>query len=109
VAERQGRAVGSIFGRVQGPIEDADVNFVREVGETRLVVDTLIVARTSWRRGIGSTLLAAAETWARERGATVAQLDTYIDSPVSVPFYEAGMRYRRRSLLLWKSLESHGG
>jgi hypothetical protein len=42
--------------------------------------------------------MEAVEAWARERGAALVLLDTWVDSPVSVPFYERRMRFSRRGL-----------
>lgn len=49
-------------------------------------------------------LMQAIERWARERAAVRAMLDTYAASPLSVPFYERGMGYRRRSIGFEKRL-----
>jgi hypothetical protein len=40
----------------------------------------------------------------RDRGAAVVRLDTYADSPVSVPFYERHMGYTRRAIVFQKPL-----
>jgi len=47
-----------------------------------------------------------ARVWlsAGDRGATVVRLYTFPGSPVSVPFYERHMGYRRRSILFQKPL-----
>ncbi len=68
------------------------------------MIDALIVHRDHWRLGAGTVLLEAAEAWGRERGAQVVRLDTYADSPVSVPFYEHRMGYQRRSIVFQKRL-----
>jgi len=46
----------------------------------------------------------AAEEWGRSNGAAIALLDTYVGSPVSVPFYEQRMGYERRALYFRKTL-----
>ena len=46
-----------------------------------------------------------AEQWARANGAVRAVLTTYVDSPISVPFYERRMAYRRRSIVFEKPLD----
>jgi GNAT superfamily N-acetyltransferase len=56
------------------------------------------------RHGVGGALLDAAETWGRSRGARVARLDTYVGSPVAVPFYDDRMGYERRSIVFQKKL-----
>ena len=49
------------------------------------------VPNTGWRRGAGRALLETAEAWGRDRGAEAVRLDTWAESPVSVPFCERGM------------------
>ena len=49
-------------------------------------------------------LVEAAEAWGRDRGATVALMDTYADSPVSVPFWH-GRDYRTRNVIMHKRLD----
>jgi GNAT superfamily N-acetyltransferase len=61
-------------------------------------------AHRFWRHGIGRRLLGAAEDWGRSRGARLVQLDTAINSPVSVRFYEQRMGYVRQSLVFHKRL-----
>jgi hypothetical protein len=48
-------------------------------------------------------LLAAAHQWGARAGATLARLDTYADSPTSVPFYHR-MGYARRAVILDRPL-----
>lgn len=45
----------------------------------------------------------------REQGATLAATDTYVDSPLSVPFWQERMGYRPRSVVMWKRLDDAGG
>jgi hypothetical protein len=54
--------------------------------------------------GIGTCLMAAAEDWARGRGAGAALLGTSLHGPTSVPFYEHGTGYARRSIRFRKAL-----
>ncbi len=42
---------------------------------------------------------------APDGGAVLASVDTYIDSLISVPFYERRMGYERRSIRFQKRLE----
>jgi GNAT superfamily N-acetyltransferase len=104
VADIDGQVGGWLAARVEPPVENPAIQLTREPGWTRLVVDALIVHADHWRRGAGTALLAAAEAWGRERGARVVRLDTYIHSPVSVPFYEERMGYERRSVVFQKQL-----
>jgi GNAT superfamily N-acetyltransferase len=47
--------------------------------------------------------MAAVEEWARGRGAELVMLQTWADSPESVPFYER-IGYRRRAIIFQKQL-----
>ncbi len=104
VAELDDQVVGWLRARIERPGPNASAQLTREHGWTRLVVASLIVDRGNWRGGAGTALLEAAEAWGRARGAQVARLDTWADSPVSVPFYEDHMGYRRRSIVFQKQL-----
>jgi len=104
VAELDGQVVGWLWARIQPPGPNASAQLTREHGWTRLEVASLIVDRDHWRSGAGTALLEAAEAWGRLRGAQVVTLDTYAHSPVSVPFYEDHMGYRRRAIVFQKSL-----
>jgi GNAT superfamily N-acetyltransferase len=106
VAEMDGRVVGWLSARVAPPDQDAAAQFVREHDWTRLTVDALIVDRQQWRQGTGAKLLESAEAWGHARGAQVVRLDTWADSPVSIPFYEQHMGYQRRSIVFQKRLRS---
>jgi GNAT superfamily N-acetyltransferase len=89
LAEVDGEAAGYLEARIEEPLDSARYQGNPELAERRLFVNALLTARSHWRRGVGSALVGAAEAWGRERGATVAVMDTYADSPVSVPFCEA--------------------
>jgi GNAT superfamily N-acetyltransferase len=77
---------------------------IKELGRTRVYVDHLRVDPPVRRRGVASELLEAVERWGREHGAAMIALDTYVDSPVSVQFYEA-VGYRRTSIVFGKPIE----
>jgi GNAT superfamily N-acetyltransferase len=104
VADLDGQVVGLVAALTEEPHASASRQLIRELSYTRLIVNALAVRRSFWRHGIGRQLLTAAEEWGRSRGATIALLDTYIRSRVSVPFYEQGMGYTRHSLNLSKHL-----
>jgi GNAT superfamily N-acetyltransferase len=105
VAEVDGRVVGDVAARLERPPADAARQLLRDLGRVRLAVDALGVQEASRRRGVGSRLLGAVEQWGRERGAVRSVLTTYHASPLSVPFYEQGMGYRRRSIVFEKPLD----
>jgi GNAT superfamily N-acetyltransferase len=104
VAEIDGEVVGYLEARLEEPLESARYQTNPELAERRLLIDALITARSHWRRGVGSALVDAAESWGRERGATVAVMDTYADSPVSVPFWQ-GRGYNMHAVVMRKRLD----
>ena len=104
VAEQDGQVAGWLTARLAQPAASAVHQLVRELGWIRLTVDALVVDQAQWRHGTGTALLEAAESWGRDRGARMVRLDTYVHSPVSVPFYERHMGYQRRSIHFAKEL-----
>lgn len=104
VAEVGGQLIGWLWARIEPPGPNAAAQLTREHGWVRLEVASLIVERSHWRGGAGTALLEAAEAWGRAHGAQVARLDTYVHSPVSVPFYEEHMGYQRRAIVFQKRL-----
>jgi GNAT superfamily N-acetyltransferase len=105
VAEVDGRVVGDVSARLERPTEDAERQLLRDLGRVRLYVDALGVEEAYRRRGVGARLMGAVEEWGRAKGAVRAVLTTYHASPLSVPFYEQGMGYRRRSIVYEKKLD----
>ena len=104
VADWIGQVAGWLTAHVEHPVGNTAHQLVRDLGWIRLMVDALVVDQALWRRGTGTALLEAAESWGRDRGASMVRLDTYVHSPVSVPFYERHMGYQRRSILFQKPL-----
>jgi GNAT superfamily N-acetyltransferase len=104
VAEEGGRIVGMIAARLEDPVDNPEMQLVRYLGRRLVVVDLLIVDRSRWREGIGTRLMEEIERWGRERGAALARLDTFVQSRVSMPFYERHLGYRRRSVIFEKPL-----
>jgi GNAT superfamily N-acetyltransferase len=104
VAQCDNQVIGFISATVHLPATDSHRQFVRDVNMTRLMIDALIVQQAHWRHGVGRRLMEVAEKWGQSRGALIALLDTYIDSPVSMSFYEQRMNYQRRALHFRKVL-----
>ena len=100
VAEMDQQAVGQISATIQPPDAAAAFDIVRDRGLVRMVIHALIVQEAYRHQGVGTRLMQATEEWGRSKGAVIALLDTYIDSPLSVPFYEEQMGYSRRTLHL---------
>lgn len=102
VAEIEDEVVGYLEASVQPPLESAQGNL--DLGRTRLFVNYVEVGRAHQRQGVGTRLVEAAEEWGRTNGATIAVCDTWIESPVSVPFWVDRMGYSSRAIRLRKSL-----
>ena len=101
----EGQVVGYLEARVEQPVEGSRFQINPDLGETRLFINYVVTATAFWRRrGVATRLVEAAEEWGRSRGATVAICDTHIGSPVSVPFWEERMGYRRRAVIFRKPL-----
>jgi GNAT superfamily N-acetyltransferase len=104
VADVGGEVAGYLEATVQPPLETARWQAQRDFAETRLMISFVGTADAYKRTGVATQLVEAAETWGRSKGATVAICDTYIDSPLSVPFWERRMGYARRALIFRKAL-----
>ncbi len=105
VAEGDDQVVGFAVAVLQHPSPAAAKNFVRELSQTRVVVDILVVQTAYRRHGIGTRLMEAVEDWARAKEASGMLIDTYIESELSVPFYERRMGYKRRAVRFRKAFE----
>jgi GNAT superfamily N-acetyltransferase len=105
VAEVGGQVIGDISARLERPAKDAERQVVRYLGKIRVYVDALGVAEAYRRQGVGTRLMHAIEQWGRGRGAVLVLLDTHARSPLSVPFHERRMGYRRRSIVFEKRLD----
>ncbi len=104
VAEIDGEFAGYLEASIQEPDENARFIDNRDLRERRLYINLLITAKAHKRKGVGLRLVEAAEDWARSQGVTLSLCDTYVDSPQSVPFWETGMGYSRRSIKFRKRL-----
>ena len=106
VAEVDGEVAGYAVATLLPPHASAERQYVPYVGETRISIDALGVGDAYERRGVATRLVDELERWGRERGVTLASTDTYVDSPLSVPFWQERMGYRPRSVVMWKRLGS---
>jgi GNAT superfamily N-acetyltransferase len=105
VAEVDGEVAGYLEASVQPPLDSARWQGQRDVAETRLFINFVGTLDAFKRKGVATRLVEEAEAWGSSKGATVALCDTYIDSELSVPFWEQRMGYARRSIHLRKPLE----
>jgi GNAT superfamily N-acetyltransferase len=108
VAEVDGVVAGYLEASLTPPSDGAESQSVRDLSRTRMYINTLGTADRLKRRGVATALVDAAEAWALANGASVATLDTWIDSPLSVPFWENRMGYSRRSIIFRKQLRPDG-
>jgi GNAT superfamily N-acetyltransferase len=104
VAEIDGEVAGYLEASIQPPLESSPWQGQHDLATTRLYINYVGTRDAFKRQGVATRLVEEAEAWGRSKGATVALCDTYIDSPMSVPFWEERMGYRRRSIRLRKPL-----
>ncbi len=104
VAEVDGEIVGSVTARLSEPVPSAPRQVGTDFGRRRVHVDALAVAGPHRRSGVGTALMNAVERWALDRGAEVITLETGLDNPTSMPFYEHRMGYRRHEVVFRKVL-----
>jgi ribosomal protein S18 acetylase RimI-like enzyme len=105
VAEDDGAIAGYLEASLQFPQDTARWQLQRDLSETRLFINFVGTADVYKRQGVATKLVRVAEEWGREHGAAVAVCDTFIDSPLSVPFWERRMGYKRRSIIFRKRLD----
>ncbi|MDG6108615.1 GNAT family N-acetyltransferase [Dactylosporangium aurantiacum] len=104
VAEAGGEIVGTLVARLHAPVPTAAWQLQRDLGQRRVHVDALTVTASARRSGAGTALMAAAERWAIECAAAVITLETGVDNPTSMPFYEHRMGYTRHEIVFRKPL-----
>jgi ribosomal protein S18 acetylase RimI-like enzyme len=104
VAEADGEIAGSLEAQLHPPMESARFQVLDHLGKPRVFVNHLRVDPPFRRRGLATALMEAVERWAQENGAGSIALDTYAESPLSVPFYEA-VGYERASIVFEKRLD----
>ncbi|MEN3341069.1 MAG: hypothetical protein V7644_473 [Actinomycetota bacterium] len=104
VAVADGSVGAFAYARLTEPEGDASRQMLADHPYPRVHVEALGTADRFQRRGLATSLVEAVEAWARERGARTISAETYLQSPVSIPFWEERMGYRRRSVKLTKRL-----
>jgi GNAT superfamily N-acetyltransferase len=105
VAEDDGAIAGYLEASLLRPDETARWQGQRDLSEIRLFISFVGTADAYKRQGVATKLVQVAEEWGRERSAVVALCDTFIDSPLSVPFWERRMGYERRAIIFRKRLD----
>lgn len=105
VAVVDGTVGAFAYARLTEPDGDASRQMLADYPHRRVHVEALGTANAFQRRGLATLLVEAVEAWARDEGARAISAETYLDSPVSIPFWEGRMGYRRRSVKLTKRLQ----
>jgi GNAT superfamily N-acetyltransferase len=105
VAVANGTVAAFVYARLTEPDEHANRQMLSDYPHRRVHVGALGTADVFQRRGLATQLVESVEAWARERGARAISAETYLDSPVSIPFWERRMGYRRRSVKFTKRLD----
>ena len=105
VAVVDGSVRAFAYARLTDPAEHATRQMLADYPYRRAHVEALGTAEAFQRRGLATALVEAVEAWAREKGARAISAETYLESPVSIPFWEQRMGYRRRSVKLTKRLQ----
>jgi ribosomal protein S18 acetylase RimI-like enzyme len=103
VATAGGDVVGAVQAHVENPVDFAGFQVQRQLARHRLYVDSLAVAQSARRRGVGRLLMTAIEEWGRDRGAMHVVLDTFARSPLSVPFYRH-LGYEEHAIIFHRAL-----
>lgn len=104
VAEVDGEVAGYLEASLQPPLDSARWQTQRDLAETRLFINFVGTADAHQRQGVATRLVEAAEEWGRSQGAAVAICDTFLGSPLSMPFWEQRMAYERQSVIFRKPL-----
>ncbi|MCP2339498.1 GNAT family N-acetyltransferase [Actinomadura rupiterrae] len=104
VAAHEDEAVGFVHAVFHQPHKDAAYQLSKDIAIPRVFVNALALQRRHWRGGAGTALMKATEEWANSRGADLLALETFAASPISVPFYENRMGYRRHTITFTKAL-----
>lgn len=105
VATVDGAVAAFVYARLTLPDRDATRQMLADYPYPRVHVEALGTANAYQRRGLATLLVEAVEFWARDHDARAISAETYLDSPVSIPFWEERMGYRRRSVKLTKRLQ----
>jgi GNAT superfamily N-acetyltransferase len=91
VALVDGEIASFAHARIAQPDEHARFQYLAPSVETRGYVEALGTADAYQGRGLATRLVEACEAWARDLGASQMGAATYLDSEVSIPFWERRM------------------
>ncbi|TDP95085.1 GNAT family N-acetyltransferase [Labedaea rhizosphaerae] len=104
VADLSGEVAGHLAATLHPPVPHAGRQLLADLGRHTMHVDVLAVAERWRRNGVGRALMDRAMGWARANGAVAVSLETELDNPSSMAFYEKTMGMRRQSVVFRKVL-----
>ena len=104
VATQDGHAVGFITATLFERMPDAHREIIRDATRRHVKIDTLVVQKSHWRRGVGRTLVGHVERWADDVEATLVKVGTYAHNDQALSFYER-LGYANRSVIFEKYLD----
>lgn len=102
VADVDGDAVGFVVAAVVPPHPTPRYQPQRDLRDTTVRIEALIVARRWWREGVGSRLAQAAEDWARNRGAVTITAQAHPAGPATAFLQDRG--YETRAIVYGRRL-----
>jgi GNAT superfamily N-acetyltransferase len=103
VAELDGRVIGMIALRLEGPMAYSEYQMVSEFDHRVLTIDAIAVRPENRRTGTGRRLLEAAEDWGRQQGARYSASIEWARNEQSLPFFrDSG--YREQNIRFLKEL-----
>ena len=105
VAEVDGVIVGKVSVALEEPLDPNGRELQTDLNRRRLHINSLGVAESHRRVGVGAALMRAAEEWGRERGAEVILLETEPNNPTSMPFYEQRMGFSVEAVIFRKEID----
>ena len=106
LAEADGEVVGCVGVAFEAPIENARREIQTDFGRPRIHVNVLLVSAAYRRGGVGTALMQAAEEWGRAKGAEVVLLETELNNPMSMPFYEHRMGFTKEVVTFRKEIQA---
>lgn len=105
IAEVDGVVAGALSAALHEPIPGAAQRELQtDLARPRLHVNSLSVSGAYRRDGVGTALMQAVEQWGRSRGAEVIILETEMNNPMSMPFYEQRMGFSAEVVIFRKEI-----
>jgi GNAT superfamily N-acetyltransferase len=104
VADDNGEVVGMAIAQVKPPYPDARYSMAPHGGDTRVLLEDIVVAEKMRSQGIGAQLVDAVEAWARTKGATQLMLNSDLNGPAAKFYLKLG--FERAAALYIREINS---